>query len=77
MFQARYKYRVYPNEKQRKVLACTFGCARYVYNWGLALRKDEHMSYAETSKRLTRLKKETEWLNDVSSVAVQQSLRDL
>ena len=61
MFQARYKYRVYPNEKQRKVLACTFGCARYVYNWGLALRKDEHMSYAETSKRLTRLKKETEW----------------
>ena len=77
MFQARYQYRVYPNEKQRIALACTFGCARYVYNWGLALRKEEHMSYAETSKRLTRLKKETEWLRDVSSVAVQQSLRDL
>ena len=40
-------------------------------------RKEEHMTYAESSKLLTALKKETEWLNDVSSVAVQQSLRDL
>ena len=74
---ARYKYRLYPNAEQRKALACTFGCARYVYNWGLAIRKEEHMTYAESSKLLTALKKETEWLNDVSSVAVQQSLRDL
>jgi len=78
MFQtASYKYRLYPNEKQRKALACTFGCARYVYNWGLELRKEEHTSYAESSRRLTLLKRETEWLNDVSSVALQQSLRDL
>ena len=63
--------------EQRKVLACTFGCARYVYNWALALRKKEHMSYSESSRRLTRLKKETKWLSDVSSVAIQQSLIDL
>jgi len=77
MVQARYKYRLYPNLEQRKALACTFGCARYVYNWALALRKEENISYAESSRRLTRLKKETEWLSEVSSVAVQQSLRDL
>ncbi len=77
MVQARFKYRLYPNARQRRALACTFGCSRYVYNWGLALRKEEHMTYVETSRRLTALKKETEWLRDVSSVALQQSLRDL
>ena len=74
---ARYKYRLYPNGVQRKALACTFGCARYVYNFSLALRKEEPMTYSESSRRLTLLKKETEWLNEVSSVALQQSLRDL
>ncbi len=77
MVQARYKFRIYPNMEQRKALACTFGCSRYVYNWALALRKQEHMSYAESSRLLTLLKKETEWLRDVSSVAIQQSLKDL
>ena len=77
MTQARYRYRFYPNGEQRKALACTFGCTRYVYNWGLELRKKEHMSSARSSQCLTALKKETEWLNDVSSVALQQSLRDV
>ncbi|GMQ80632.1 MAG: RNA-guided endonuclease TnpB family protein [Rhodothermia bacterium] len=74
---AQYKYRLYPNGRQREALACAFGCVRYVYNWGLELRTEEPMTYARSSKRLTHLKKETEWLNEVSSVALQQSLRDL
>ncbi len=30
-----YLYRCYPTRSQRRTLARTFGCARFVYNWGL------------------------------------------
>ncbi|HEX9414435.1 MAG TPA: helix-turn-helix domain-containing protein [Ktedonobacterales bacterium] len=33
-----YRYRFYPTPEQAAVLARTFGCARYVYNWALRLR---------------------------------------
>ena len=32
-----YRYRCYPTPTQAAVLARTFGCARFVYNWALAL----------------------------------------
>jgi putative transposase len=80
-----YRYRVYPTAAQAESLAQTFGCTRFVYNCMLRLRTDrwlnEHknIGYHETSALLTKLKKETDlaWLNDVSSVPVQQSLRHL
>jgi len=56
---------------------------RYVWNWALELRTDayyeegESVSYTDTSKRLTDRKKEKTWLREVSSVALQQKLRDL
>ena len=67
------------------MLARTFGCARYVYNWALRLRTDayylrhERVSYAATSATLTTLKQQskTTWLNEVSSVPTQQALRHL
>ncbi len=80
-----YRYRCYPTPDQAAILARTFGCARFVYNWALRLRTDayyqrrERLSYAETSAALTALKREpaTAWLNDVSSVPSQQALRHL
>ncbi len=80
-----YRYRCYPTRAQATLLARTFGCARYVYNWALRLRTDayykrqERISYAETSAALTTLKQqpETAWLNEVSSVPTQQALRHL
>ncbi len=80
-----YRYRCYPTPAQAAVLARTFGCARYVYNWALRLRTDayyerqERVSYADTSAALTTLKQqpETAWLNAVSSVPTQQALRHL
>lgn len=33
-----YKYRIYPNEKQKEIIAKTFGCCRFVYNKYLAQR---------------------------------------
>ena len=79
-----YRYRFYPTNEQARILAQTFGCVRYVYNWGLGLRTDAwkaglHLTYHQSSAALTLLKKAetTQWLNDVSSVPIQQSLRHL
>ena len=80
-----YKYRCYPTEEQKHILAHTFGCCRYVYNWALRLRTDAYykeskrLYYNDLSAALTQLKKqeETKWLADVSSVPLQQTLRHL
>ena len=80
-----YKYRFYPSDEQKRILARTFGCCRYVYNWALRERTDayykrgERLYYEDTAARLVSLKKqeETVWLNEVSSVPLQQSLRHL
>src|SRR5690349_6978739 len=80
-----YQYRLYPTEEQVKILARTFGCVRYVYNWALRLRIETYketkrsLSTNELSRRLTRLKQQSEqtFLNEVSSVPLQQSLRHL
>jgi putative transposase len=79
-----YKYRFYPNNSQKDMLSKTFGCTRFVYNYMLKYRTDEYhngnrVNYNATSALLTQLKKEnkTDWLQDVSSVPLQQSLRHL
>jgi putative transposase len=79
--KARYKYRFYPTDQQRLSLAQLFGCVRVVYNDALAFCKESEKlpTYNQLSTRLTFSKKtpEREWLNDVSSVPLQQSLRHL
>ena len=80
-----YRYRFYPTPDQALNLHRTFGCVRYAYNRALRYRQDawyerhETISYPQSSALLTGWKKEPEhaWLNDVSSVPLQQSLRHL
>ena len=80
-----YRFRFYPSPEQELILARTFGCARFAYNHMLRLRTDawmqrqERIGYHESSAALTALKKQPEyaWLNEVSSVPVQQALRHL
>jgi len=80
-----FQYRFYPTPEQRTALAKTFGCVRYAYNWGLSRRstawreRRERTSYGQTSAALTELKRQPEmaWLNEVSCVALQQTLRHL
>ena len=75
------KQRFYPNAQQTELLANTFGCARFVYNAILRWRTDayykdgESISYNKASAKLTELKKEFDWLKEVSSVPLQQALR--
>ncbi|WP_446223063.1 RNA-guided endonuclease InsQ/TnpB family protein [Nocardia sp. IBHARD005] len=83
--QLRYNFRVYPTPGQQIALARAFGCARVVYNDGLAARKAAfeqglpRISDAELSKRLTVAKKTPDraWLGEVSVVVLQQALADL
>src|SRR5690348_14437959 len=80
-----YQYRFYPTKEQQQMLARTFGCVRYVYNWALRLRIETYkaqkrsLSTNELSKRLTVLKqqKDVAFLNEGSSVPLQQALRHL
>ncbi|HEY9862981.1 MAG TPA: RNA-guided endonuclease TnpB family protein, partial [Candidatus Obscuribacterales bacterium] len=81
----RYRYRIYPTDQQKRLMSQLFGCCRVVFNDALAYCQDQYCagnkkpSSSELSKRLTDLKKteEKEWLTEVSSVPLQQSLRDL
>jgi putative transposase len=78
--KARYKYRFYPTGQQQQSLAQLFGCVRVVWNDALALsRASKFPGYNSLAKTLTLSKKtvEREWLNNVSNVALQQSLRQL
>lgn len=80
-----YRFRFYPTPEQKEILAQTFGCARFVFNYMLRLRTDawyergERVGYHETSALLTQLKRQEDhaWLKEVSSVPVQQSLQHL
>lgn len=80
-----FKYRFYPTDEQAAQLSRTFGCVRLVYNWALQMRSEaytlhgEKISYPQTDRALTQLKKTEEraFLNEVSSVPLQQALRHL
>ena len=80
-----FEYRIYPNSTQRRQIAQTFGCSRWVYNRTLGLREEAYKagekvpSINDYMKMIPAWKaaKETEWLKDADSIALQQSLRDL
>lgn len=78
-----YKYRIYPNKKQKEIISKTFGSCRFVYNHYLAKRKEVYQNdktkftYNMCANDLTKLKSELEWLKEVDSTALQSSLRNL
>ncbi|WP_030379957.1 MULTISPECIES: RNA-guided endonuclease InsQ/TnpB family protein [unclassified Streptomyces] len=79
-----FRYRFCPTDAQAAELSRTFGCVRKVYNLALAARteawtRQERVNYNQTSAMLTAWKKTEElaYLNEVSSVPLQQALRHL
>jgi len=83
--QLRYNYRLDPAPRQRAALARAFGCARVVFNDALRARQGAseaglpYITGAALPARLTAAKATPEraWLNEVSSVVLQQALADL
>lgn len=78
-----YKYRVYPNKKQKELIAKTFGCCRFVYNYYLDKRIKEWKNNKKTlgffacCKDLTILKQEKEWLREPDKCSLQNELKHL
>ena len=71
-----YKYRIYPNEEQKELIAMTIGSARFVYNHMLGKSKEAYdkgeklVSRNKFNYLLTPLKKEFPWLYDVDATAL-------
>lgn len=66
------KYRLYPTREQEVLLAKSFGCARYAYNWTIDVRSDAYAKGRKTPSRfdldklMTGEKKDKPWLSEVS-----------
>lgn len=80
-----YKFRIYPDKEQSKLINRTLGCCRFVYNHFLAVKQEQwkanrkSISYIDTNRMLTDLKRyeETSWLKEADSMALQEALRNL
>lgn len=80
-----YRFRMEPTAAQGDVLLRMAGARRYVWNWGLARRKEAYaatekgLTYNQQAAELTALKKqpETAWLKEADSQLLQQALKDL
>ena len=78
-----YKCRAYPGEEMQALQRRTFGCVRVAWNRTLAARHERYAtegqgtSYAQTDRTLTAMKRHSGlgFLNEVSSVPLQQALR--
>ena len=73
-----YKFRLYPNQAQEVLLNKTFGCVRFAWNQNVAsfLSFDKELNPKPEFKVSTQLRKEFEWMQEVSAAAVQQKEMD-
>ena len=78
-----YKFCIYPTKAQGELIQKTFGCCRFIYNHYLAQRIEQYQATGKAPTRfqqdkdMTALKKEFEWLREVDSHALVNSLRNL
>jgi putative transposase len=80
-----YRFRIYPNDEQKVLIAKTMGCSRFVFNHFLSAWKNAYeetgkgLTYNTCAAQMTSLKKEKayEWLSEVDSIALQSSLKCL
>ena len=70
------KYRIYPTDEQKDLIARTFGCSRFVYNHMLEASREAHAKGDKLCSRnkfnylLTDLKREYPWLSEVDATAL-------
>lgn len=82
-FTKSFKYRIFPNQEQKKLINKTFGCTRFTYNYFLNQRNElyrnlnESTTYVKQAKELTVLKKELVWLKEIDSTSLQSALKNL
>ena len=77
-----FQFELRPNGEQQRQMRRSAGCARYVYNKALALKKEsyerkEQLNRFQLDKMLVEWKQETPWLSEAPAHALQQAIRDL
>lgn len=72
-----HKYRLYPNQSQKALLAKIFGTVRFTYNFFLEECKNNIFTQSDCTKRLSILKTEKQWLNETDPVALEYSIKHL
>ena len=77
------KIRIYPTPEQSVFINKQLGCCRFVYNSCLAYRKDSYeadktsISSSQSINYIVSLKSQYDWLKEVHSKVLQQSVRDM
>ena len=77
------KYRLYPTTFQKELIAKHIGSSRFVYNLALETKNTAYLgskhnfSPFDLIKQLPDLKKECEWLKEVNSQSLQQSIQNM
>lgn len=71
MIQKAYKFRLYPNNGQQTLLSKTFGATRFAWNKWVEnfLSSKDHKKVFKTPKQF---KQELDWMQEISSAAIQQ-----
>ena len=80
-----YRYRLYPNEEQKVLIAKHLGSCRFIYNYALAKKVKAYqvdgtnLSRFDIQSDLPNMKKSDEycWLKEVNSLSLQASLANL
>lgn len=73
-----YKFRIYPNAKQREYFAQCFGCCRLLWNSMLADKIDYYNTYGENlTVYITDYKEWYPFLKEVDSLALANELQNL
>jgi putative transposase len=80
-----YKFRIYPNQKQKDLINKTFGACRFVYNQCLSYKKElynhskKSISKFDLIKNFTEIKNLSEysWLKEIDSDSISQTILDL
>ena len=82
MYKA-FKYRLYPTEPQKELIAKHIGSSRFVYNLALETKNAAYIgakhnySAFDLVKQLPELKKELTWLKEVNSQSLQQAIQNM
>ena len=77
------KYRLYPTNSQKELIAKHIGCSRLIYNLALETKNIAYSDYKHSFssfdliKQLPDLKKEYVWLKEINSQSLQASIRNL
>jgi len=78
-----FKFRLYPKKVQEILINKHLGSNRFIYNYFLNKRIENYkenqttLNYNQCSNNLTILKKELEWLKEIDSTSLQQTLINL